>query len=44
MQKYNLQKILSKKQKSFKILCICITNLKFQHKPKYRLWKILISK
>jgi len=35
MQKYNHQKILSKKPKSFKIY---ITNLK----PKYRLLKILI--
>jgi hypothetical protein len=41
MQKYNLQKIL----KETKILQdIITTNVKFQHKPKYHLSKILISK
>jgi hypothetical protein len=44
MQKYNLPKKSSKRnQKSFKILELYIrTNLKFQHKPKYHLSKILI--
>jgi hypothetical protein len=31
-----------KKPKSFKILYNSITNLKFQHKPKYHISKILI--
>jgi hypothetical protein len=45
MQKYNLQtNPYKKKPKSFKILYNSITNLKFQHKPKYHLSKILISK
>jgi hypothetical protein len=35
MQKYNLQKIPSRHHNS-------ITNLKFQHKPKYHISKILI--
>jgi hypothetical protein len=40
MQKYNLQKILQKKPKSFKIYYnSIITNLKFQHKPKHHLSK-----
>ncbi len=34
MQKYNLQKVLYKKPKSFKIFDSSITNLKFQHKLK----------
>jgi len=48
MQKYNLQKKNPPKKrnpKSFKIIyynSIIITNLKFQHKPKYHLSKILI--
>jgi len=41
MQKYNLQKKLLK---ATKILQDIITSLKFQHKPKYHLSKILISK
>jgi hypothetical protein len=45
MQKSNLQKILSKKPKSFKITYYnSVTNLKFQHKPKYHVSKILILK
>jgi hypothetical protein len=40
MKKNHLQKIIKKKQKSFKILELY--NLKFQHKRKYRLSKILI--
>ncbi len=35
MQRYNLEEILQMKPKSFKILYLYITNLKFQHKPKY---------
>jgi hypothetical protein len=42
MQKYNLQKILWKKPKSFQDITTLKTNLKFQHKPKYHLSKILI--
>jgi hypothetical protein len=45
MQKYNLQKNSSKKEtKSLQhfIINSIITNLKFQHKPKYHLSKILI--
>ncbi len=34
--------IIFKKPKSFKIHYNSITNLKFQHKPKYHLSKILI--
>jgi hypothetical protein len=42
MQKYNLKKKSSKRnQKSFEINSI--TDLKFQHKPKYHLSKILIK-
>jgi hypothetical protein len=44
MQKFNLQKLLKKKPKSFKIYYNSITNLKFEHNPKYHLSKILISK
>jgi hypothetical protein len=40
MQKYNLQKILYKRDpKSFKILYKSITNLKFQHEPKISSFK-----
>ncbi len=39
MQKYNLQKILQKKPKSFKIYYNSITNLKFQPKPKVSSFK-----
>jgi hypothetical protein len=45
VQKYNLQKNPLKQPKSFKIYHnSIITNLKFQHKPKYHLSKILIEK
>jgi len=46
MQKYNLQKMLFKKknQNPSRYYNSIITNLKFQHKPKYHLSKILISK
>jgi len=40
MQKYNLQKILQNPSKYY--YNSIITNLKFQHKPKYHLSKILI--
>jgi hypothetical protein len=40
MQKYNLQKICLKETKILQD----ISNLKFQHKSKYHLSKILISK
>jgi hypothetical protein len=43
MQKYNLQKILSKKPNPSRYYN-SITNLKFQHKPKYYLSKTLILK
>jgi hypothetical protein len=42
MQKYNLQKILLKKPKSFKKYYTSIINLKFQHKPKYHPSIVLI--
>jgi hypothetical protein len=44
MQKYNLQKNLLKKknQNPSRYYNSIITNLKFQHKPKYRVYKILI--
>jgi hypothetical protein len=43
MQKYNVQKILQKKPKCLQdIYYNSRTNLKFQHKPKYHLSKILI--
>jgi len=41
MQKYNLQKILKKNQNP-STYENSITNLKFQHKPKYHVSKILI--
>jgi len=42
-KKYNLQKILLKKTKILQdIIITLITNLKFQHNPKYHLSKILI--
>jgi hypothetical protein len=43
MQKYITFKKSSKrkKQKSFKIIYKSVTNLKFQHMPKYHLSKIL---
>jgi hypothetical protein len=46
MQKYNLQKKSSKETKnpSRYYYNSKITNLKFQHKPKYHLSKILILK
>jgi len=46
MQKYNLQKILQNEPKynpSRYYYNSIVTNLKFQHKPKYHLSKILIS-
>jgi hypothetical protein len=42
MQKYNLSKILFKKNQNPSRYYNFITNLKFQHKPKYHLSKILI--
>jgi hypothetical protein len=43
MQKYNLQKIPLKETKILQdIITTLISNLKFQHKPKYHLSKILI--
>jgi hypothetical protein len=42
MPKYNLQKILEKKTQNPSRYYNSITNLKFQHKPKYHLSKILI--
>ncbi len=44
MQKYNLQKKSSKRNQDPSRYHNSITNLKFQHKPKYRLSKILIVK
>jgi hypothetical protein len=44
MQKYNLQKILHEKTKILQDIYNFIINLKFQHKPKYHISKILISK
>jgi hypothetical protein len=35
MQKYNLQKILQNKTKILQDIITLVTNLKFQHKPKY---------
>ncbi len=43
MQKYNLEKS-SKRNQNPSRYYNSITNLKFQHKPKYHLSKILISK
>ncbi len=43
MQKYNLQKSCKRNQNRSRYYN-SITNLKFQHKPKYHLSKILISK
>ncbi len=42
MQKYNLQKILSKEIKILQDIITLQLNLKFEHKPKYHLSKILI--
>jgi hypothetical protein len=43
MQKYNFQKISSKKRnQNPSRYYYSVTNLKFQHKPKYHLSKILI--
>jgi len=42
MQKYNLQKNPLKKIKILQDIINSITNLKFQHKPKYHLSEILI--
>ncbi len=44
MQKYNLQKKSSKRNQDPSRYHNSITNLKFQHKPKYHLSKILIVK
>jgi hypothetical protein len=44
MQKYNLQKILQKKNQNPWKFYNFVTNLKFQHMPKYHLSKILIYK
>jgi CRISPR/Cas system-associated protein Cas10 (large subunit of type III CRISPR-Cas system) len=43
MQKYNLQKS-SKKNQNPSRFCNFVTNIKFQHKPKYHLLKIIIYK
>jgi hypothetical protein len=42
MQKYNLQSKSSKRNQNPSTYYNSITNLKFQHKPKYHLPKILI--
>jgi hypothetical protein len=42
MQKYNLKKKSSKENQNPSRYSNSITNLKFQHKPKYHLSKILI--
>jgi hypothetical protein len=42
MQKYNLQKKFPKKNQNASRYHNSITNLNFQHKPKYHLSKILI--
>jgi hypothetical protein len=42
MQKYNLQKKSSERNQNPSRYHNSITNLRFQHKPKYRLSKILI--
>jgi len=42
MQRYNLQKNALKKTKTLQNIYNSIINLKFQHKPKYHLSKILI--
>jgi hypothetical protein len=42
MQKYNLQKSSKTNQNPLRYYNSTITNLKFQHKPKYHLSKILI--
>jgi hypothetical protein len=42
MQKYNLQNNLLKETKILQDVITPISNLKFQHKPKYHLSKILI--
>jgi hypothetical protein len=44
MQKYNLQKVIFKKKQNPSRFYNFVTNLKFQHKPKYHLSKILIYK
>jgi hypothetical protein len=41
MQKYNFQKISSKRNQNPSRYYNSVTNLKFQHKPKYHLSKIL---
>jgi hypothetical protein len=44
IQKYNLQKKISKRNQNPSKYYNSITNLKFQHKPKYHLSKCLIEK
>jgi hypothetical protein len=44
MQKYNLKKKPIKKTKILSRYYNSVTNLKFQHKPKYHLSKILVLK
>jgi hypothetical protein len=44
MQKYNLQKKSCKRNQNPSRYHNSITNLKFQHKPKYHLSKILMEK
>jgi hypothetical protein len=42
IKKYNLPKILEKEPKFLQAIINSISNLKFQHKPKHHLSKILI--
>jgi hypothetical protein len=42
MPEYNLQKNPLKETKILQVILTLITNLKFQHKPKYHVSKILI--